>query len=257
MAKVTVCKQSDFTVLDNGIFRDKNLSLKAKGLLATMLSLPKEWNYTIEGLTTILKDGKDSIRSALNELENNGYLVRKRIRNEKGQLAETEYIVYEKTNKNTESLENRQVQPKSENPTLDNPTLLNIYNIKNKKHNSSATQNERDFYFGIVTKAKDITSDSCVISAIMYYLDKYKEIIGKRHPDISYQVLSRFVSLVNELLQDNIDDIKADNGFIKMIDRHFETNYGQFIDYNFPHFATEGVILYQARNCCYIDGYTD
>ena len=78
MAKVTVCKESNFTVLDNGIFKDKELSLKARGLLTTMLSLPDDWNYTIEGLTKILKEGKDSIRGALTELEESGYLVRKK-----------------------------------------------------------------------------------------------------------------------------------------------------------------------------------
>ncbi len=105
MAKVTVVKQENFTVIDNGIFKDTRLSFKAKGLLTTMLSLPPTWNYTIEGLKTLAKDGKDSIKTALKELEEFGYLERKQIRNKDGSFCDLEYFVYEK--------------PQVENPSTD------------------------------------------------------------------------------------------------------------------------------------------
>lgn len=261
MAKVTICKESNFTVLDNGIFKDKGLSLKARGLLTTMLSLPDDWNYTIEGLTKILKEGKDSIRGALTELEDCGYLVRKRIRNDKGHLLDTEYIVYEKSQK---SQKNQAFQPKSENPTLDNPTLekpiqLNTKVIKNQfnKHYSSTELKVRDFDREILAKAESITDEDCLIKAIAYYLKKYRQVKGKNHPDILINNLMEFVSNIEYLFDGAYDELREDDGLIKIIDRHFNYKYKQKTDYKFQHFATRGIIEYHARYFGYIDGYKE
>ena len=80
----------------NHHLRNKALSLKAKGLLSLMLSLPEDWDYTTRGLSCICKDGVDSIRVGLQELEANGYLVRERHRNENGQYGAIEYTILEK-----------------------------------------------------------------------------------------------------------------------------------------------------------------
>ncbi len=112
MAVFRVEKNTNYTVMSNHHLKNKNLSLKAKGLLSQMLSLPDDWDFTLNGLAYINKEGKDAIRVALQELEKEGYIVRSRARNDKGQLVGAEYIIYEYPN-----------QPKSENPTLDNPTL--------------------------------------------------------------------------------------------------------------------------------------
>lgn len=87
MSIVRVHKTANFTVMSNYHFKEKKMSLKAKGLLSLMLSLPDDWNYSISGLVTLSKDGKDSVMSALAELEKFGYLERKRVTNEKGQFA--------------------------------------------------------------------------------------------------------------------------------------------------------------------------
>jgi len=79
-------KTKDYTVMSNHHLRDIDLSLKAKGLFSLMLSLPEDWDYTLAGLTFICKDGLASIRTSVNELEEQGYLTRRRLRNEKGQL---------------------------------------------------------------------------------------------------------------------------------------------------------------------------
>lgn len=81
--------------MSNYHFKEKKMSLKAKGLLSLMLSLPDTWDYSISGLTTLSKDGKDSVMSALAELEKFGYLTRERITNDKGQFAGVEYNIYE------------------------------------------------------------------------------------------------------------------------------------------------------------------
>ena len=120
------------------------MSLKAKGLLSLMLSLPDDWDYSISGLATLSKDGKDSIMSALAELEKFGYLTRKRLTNEKGQFAGVEYNIFEipqpkdpiaeKPNEDNENAEN----PNSENRAQLNTNLTNhlfneLYNLLNTK----------------------------------------------------------------------------------------------------------------------------
>lgn len=96
MAVFRVEKTKNYTVMSNHHLRDKSLSLKAKGLLSLMLSLPEDWDYTTKGLAKICRDGVDSIRSAVQELEQHGYVVRQRIRNGKGQLGEMEYTIFER-----------------------------------------------------------------------------------------------------------------------------------------------------------------
>ena len=94
---VRVHKTKDYTIMANYHLRDKNLSLKAKGLLSYMLSLPDSWDYSIKGLETTLKEGREAIRAALKELEKFGYLNRKRLRDEQNRLLPgCEYIIYEK-----------------------------------------------------------------------------------------------------------------------------------------------------------------
>ena len=102
----------------NHHLRNKTLSLKAKGLLSLMLSLPEDWDYTTRGLSCICKDGVDSIRVGIQELEANGYLVRERRRNVNGQYGAIEYTILEKP---------RQVAippPVQEKPILENPTQV-------------------------------------------------------------------------------------------------------------------------------------
>lgn len=88
MAVLRKAHKSNFTVIDNQVFKS-NLSLKARGLLSTMLSLPDNWNFSTTGLTSILpSDGESIIRSAIKELETNGYLTRERIRDDKGKIVD-------------------------------------------------------------------------------------------------------------------------------------------------------------------------
>ena len=119
MAVCRIEKTKDYTVMANHHLRNKELSLKAKGLLSLMLSLPEDWDYTVKGLAYICKDGIDSINGTIKELEEQGYVLRKRLRNDKGQLTTTEYTILEQP----QSLDTSQSPPKRENPILDNPTL--------------------------------------------------------------------------------------------------------------------------------------
>ena len=121
MAVFRVEKTRDYTVMANHHLRNTVLSLKAKGLLSLMLSLPENWDYTTKGLSCICKDGIDSINATVKELEEQGYVVRRRIRNEKGQLTSIEYTILEQP----QLLDTSVFSPKRENPILDKPTLGN------------------------------------------------------------------------------------------------------------------------------------
>ena len=94
MAVSRVEKTKDFTIMSNHHLRNPKLSLKAKGLLSLMLSLPEDWDYTTKGLAQICKEGVDSIGTALKELERYGYLTRRRLRCENGQLGDIEYTIH-------------------------------------------------------------------------------------------------------------------------------------------------------------------
>ena len=95
MAVFRVERIKDYTVMSNHHLRNKNLSLKAKGLLSQMLSLPDDWDYTLKGLAAINKESVDAIRTAIWELEDAGYVVRTRVRDERGSLRGCDYYVYE------------------------------------------------------------------------------------------------------------------------------------------------------------------
>ena len=114
MPVIRVNKTQDYTVMANYHFRNYEMSLKAKGLLSQMLSLPEDWNYSIEGLTTLAKDGYDSIKEGLKELERFGYLKRAAVR-DKGKIVDWIYNIYEKP----------QVEkPQMEKPQMENPRQL-------------------------------------------------------------------------------------------------------------------------------------
>lgn len=103
MSVIRTIKNENYTTMCNTHLRDKNLSLKAKGLLSMMLSLPDKWHYSVKGLEGICKESKNTINSVLNELEDNNYLVRRR-RYCNGKISEWEYIIFENNENHDEEL---------------------------------------------------------------------------------------------------------------------------------------------------------
>ena len=134
MAVFRVERNTGYTVMSNHHLRNKELSLKAKGLLSQMLSLPEDWDYTLAGLSYINRESIDAIRTAVWELEKAGYITRRQGRDEKGKMTAIEYTIYEqpqppeldcpvleKPTADNPILEN----PTTDNPTSENPTQLN------------------------------------------------------------------------------------------------------------------------------------
>ena len=129
MAIFRVAKTRDYTVMSDYHLRDKNLTLKAKGLLSLILSLPEDWNYTTRGLAAICKEGVDSIGAALRELESAGYLSRHRLRDKSGRISDTEYVVYESPRKETEADSPDKVSQGTDGPDTDSPCTENPYMV--------------------------------------------------------------------------------------------------------------------------------
>ena len=157
MAVFRVEKTKDFTVMCNHHLRNTELSLKAKGLLSLMLSLPEDWDYTTKGLAHICKDGVDSITTALKELERHGYLTRQRLRYENGQLGDIEYTIHEKPvnaeqeaslpkRENPGQVNPRQEKPKQGKPEQENPAQLNTDPLKTKKSKTDISKTYPSIY---------------------------------------------------------------------------------------------------------------
>ena len=139
MSVIRINKTNNFTVMSNYHFKEKGMSLKAKGLLSLMLSLPDDWDYSISGLVSLSKDGKDSVMSALSELEKFGYLIRNRTINSKGQFSGIEYNIFEQPQKEIPIAEKQN----SEKQNAENPPQLNtklIKNLNNKNIKESNTK---------------------------------------------------------------------------------------------------------------------
>ena len=146
MSVFRVEKTKGYTVMSNHHLRNHTLSLKAKGLLSQMLSLPEDWDYTLQGLAQINKESIDAIREAVRELERAGYIKRSRERDERGCLRGTVYTIYEQPHAEPTPEEPTQEKPALDNPTLEkpmldkptleNPTQLNTESTKKRKRQS-------------------------------------------------------------------------------------------------------------------------
>ena len=148
MAVYRVNKNRGYTVMANYHLRDKNLSLKAVGLLSKMLSFNDGWQFSTKGLSAICKEGPDAVLAALRELEDHGYLVRHRQRDSKGRMSNTVFEIYEQPQPVTPHRENPHMEnpdvenpdmgnPHMENPHGENPAQLNTNPVINNQRNNN------------------------------------------------------------------------------------------------------------------------
>lgn len=134
MAVFRVNRNKNYTHMANYHFREKEMSLKAKGLLSLMLSLPEEWDYSVRGLAALSKDGKDSVMNTLTELENFGYLKRTKVLDENGRFAGYDYDIFEKPHLKKPCSEKPLTEnPCPENPDTENPPQLNTNQLSTKQ----------------------------------------------------------------------------------------------------------------------------
>ena len=147
MAVFRVERNTGYTVMSNHHLRNKELSLKAKGLLSQMLSLPENWDYTLAGLSYINRESIDAIRTAVWELEKAGYITRRQGRDEKGKMTAIEYTIYEQPQPpelDCPVLENPTADnPILENPTTDNPTSENPTQLNKDRSRTNLPKKEK------------------------------------------------------------------------------------------------------------------
>ena len=193
MAVFRVERNKGYTVMSNHHLRNKELSLKAKGLLSQMLSLPEDWDYTLAGLSFINREKIDAIREAIKELERAGYIVRSRERDEKGRLRGTDYVIFEQP----------QTSPVSDLPTLDNPTLEKPTLEKPTLENP--TQLNKD----ISSKEQSITDLSSTHSIPFHSLNPlpYEQDEAATPPERKRTEVktNSAIEIYREIIKDNID----------------------------------------------------
>ena len=190
MAVFRVERTRDYTVMSNHHLKNRALSLKAKGLLSVMLSLPDDWDYTTRGLASICREGVDAIGKALKELENAGYMERRQLRGKDGRITDTEYTIYEQPRKppgtplpDTDSPDTEKPyldNPDMEKPDTENPAQLNTKGTNLPKKSNTYGANTYQSNPADRKPEADAPADS------MDATDAYREIIKE---NISYDVL--------------------------------------------------------------------
>ena len=241
MAVFRVEKTKDFTVMSNHHLRNVSLSLKAKGLLSLMLSLPDNWDYTTKGLARICKDGVDSISSAIKELEKQGYLTRHRLRDAHGRLGDIEYVIHEKpvlTNGHDTALppkrENpRQVKPVLGKPEQEKPAQLNIQESITEKSTTDISNTHQSIYPASGrTPDGNVEMDKDRIDRI----DTYREII-KENIEFEALVHRYGYERVDELVELMLQTVLSQRPYIRIAGDDYprEVVKSRFLKVNFSH----------------------
>ena len=199
MAVFRVEKNKGYTVMSNHHLRNKELSLKAKGLLSQMLSLPEDWDYTLAGLSLINRESIDAIRTAVWELEKAGYITRRQGRDEKGKMTAIEYTIYE------------QPQPPAldcpvlENPTADNPILENP--TPDNPTSENPTQLNKDIQKTNLPKKEKLNTDISSTHSIPFHSLNPLPYDGEAAtpPERKRKEATDAYSVYEEIIKDNIE----------------------------------------------------
>ncbi|MDD6609207.1 MAG: DUF6017 domain-containing protein [Subdoligranulum variabile] len=180
MAVFRVERTSDYTVMSNYHLRDKRLSLKAKGLLSQMLSLPEDWDYTLAGLCYINRESKDAIRTAIRELEQAGYIRRRQTTDRGGKFAGNEYTIYERPQEPLPG------EPSSEKPSSGNPTTGKPRSEKPTQRNIEKQKTDRQSTDSIPFRAAEPPEPKRIESNPVGQMEQYRALI---RDNIQYPLL--------------------------------------------------------------------
>ena len=254
MAVFRIEKTRDYTVMSNYHLRDRSLSLKAKGLLSLMLSLPEDWDYTMKGLARICKGGIDSISGGIRELEAHGYLVRARVRNENGQLGSIEYTILEQPKEPAQTPAPVWEKPIRENPiqvkpVLDAPIQENPAQLNTKEQNKelSITQGSSPIPSSPPTPRERTGRDG------MRERESYRELILE---NIEYDILTQNAQLdkarLDELVELMVDTVCSKRQTIRIAgdDYPAEVVRSRFLKLNASHI--EYVLDRMRENTTYV-----
>ena len=217
MAVYRVQRTRDYTVMSNYHLKDKGLTLKSKGLLSMILSLPEEWNYTTRGLASICKEGVDAIGSALKELETAGYIVRRQLRGANGRITDTEYIIYEQPQpKKLDMLPSDVVSPDTENPDTVKPDTVKPDTEKPAELNIEKSNTEKSITYGSSTDSipfRDCAADclperkgrdAMSLTEIESYRELIQENIGYEYLCQQYETYREDLDEIVELIVETV-----------------------------------------------------
>ena len=276
MATIRVHKTKNYTVMSNTHLRDKNLSLKAKGLLSVMLSLPDNWDYSIAGLVTISKENETAVKSALNELKDNNYVVvtKENPTKSNGGRIKYTYEVYEEPYKQKiekQDTENLGVECQQvENHGQLNTNELSTEELNTGKLNTEnkyALEESKDSSRGDIYafSAEKGESESNVIKnlavefadcepsdwrieelkhIIDYFLEQYSKTQNMSHIRITEQALTKIVINYFEPVGNYMSDNSAyefDDYYKELIDYYLQTKYkinGKEVNKSLQHFMS-------------------
>lgn len=271
MSVIRVHKSKNYTVMSNTHLRDKNLSLKAKGLLSVMLSLPDNWDYSIAGLVAISKENETAVKSALNELKDNNYVVvtKENPTKSNGGRIKYTYEVYEephKQNKEKQDLENLGVehqQVENHGQLNTNESSTEKLNIDNKYALSESKDSSRGDIYAFSTEKGENKSDvikniavefaDCKPSdwrigelkhIIDYFLEQYNKTLNMSHIRITTQALTKIVINYFEPVGNYMSDNSAygfDDYYKELIDYYLQTKYkinGKEVTKSLQHFMS-------------------
>ena len=217
MAVFRVERTGDYTVMSNFHLKDKRLSLKAKGLLSQMLSLPDDWDYTLSGLSYINRESKDAIRSAVNELETAGYIRRRQTTDASGKFAANEYTIFERPiegepmldkplSENPITVNPSAVNPLPENPLPENPTQLNTKKSNTQKQNTHGSNTDsipfRETAAVIPPERKG--RDAMSLTEIESYRELIQENIGYEYLCQQYETYREDLDEIVELIVETV-----------------------------------------------------
>lgn len=246
MTVFRVHKNENYTVLSNYHFKEKEMSLKAKGLLSLMLSLPETWDYSAAGLVKLSKDGKDSVNGALKELEQFGYLKRTQAVNTNGTFAGYNYEIYESPISDTKTEKPSTKKPLTEKPSTEKPQQLSKKELNKKQSNTKIlkkeeeerkTENLRPTYDNIINGK--IFDDN--VKKALYEFIKMRAMIKKPLTnfalDLVIEKLYKIsfdpnvqIDILNEAVINNWHDIKKPNKTKKQAQNNVTPLFGEDIN---------------------------
>ena len=212
MAVIRVEKNKNYTVMSNVHLRDKALSLKAKGLLSLILSLPDDWQYNVKGLAAISKEGRSGITSGLQELEAAGYLERRQLRGEHGKLAQVEYVVFEAPRpplaENPATAKPAMADPATGNPVTEDRAQINTEEQITKKQNTDLSK----YRFNSFLNAAEVSAEE-----MRKEREQYRQLILR---NIEYDILCQDRKLrkddLDEIVEIMVDTVCANKPFIRV-----------------------------------------
>lgn len=211
MAVIRNIKNENYTTMCNTHLRDKNLSLKAKGLLSMMLSLPDKWHYSVKGLESICKESKNTINSVLNELEDNNYLVRRR-RYCSGKISEWEYIIFENNENHDEELlhlKNEDIENEdTENEDLENRDAYKITKELNTKELNTDEYKEKNIKKESVNS---VISEYTENKELQDALHGFVEMRNKARKPLTVRAMKLSLNVLDNLAVDDVTKIAIVN----------------------------------------------